>query len=293
MNLISPSDIKAETLINYFAENLGEVSICGPHHRTAYEDIGEIRADDTGKIHISVYRPGLYDILPEGLFHPINRFENLPPEEYQERFHEEYERQLQEETQARTFFSSVDSFLLRMSCLVARLKDSYSDSKMISDIICDRIPEDVLKNRFVRQSLTYLPMCRRLRGDRILIALMLRKVLFDEGVFLSEETVNELHCDERPRYMCSLDASGDGEDIYLGKEYAQSEVRYRVRYWNEEETSGDFLSFIDEMKVFESFINDFFMGIEESLKFDITTESLPVRLSDKFCMNYLDYNTNM
>lgn len=54
-----------------------------------------------------------------------------------------------------------------------------------------------------------------------------------------------------------------------------------------------FAMFLEEMKVYERFVNDFFVSICFRLQFDIETEAWPVRLSDEMCYNYLGHNTNL
>lgn len=98
-----PADISAEALLNYLSSGGRTVKLCGSHKRNAYEDIGSVTEDDDGRVTVSVVRNGMYDILPECLFHPVDRYENILANEYRERFAEECERQQGEETAARTF----------------------------------------------------------------------------------------------------------------------------------------------------------------------------------------------
>ncbi len=289
-----PSDIKVETLLNYFPQNRVSVNLCGLHKRNAYNDIANLDVNEQAIIDLSVARQGLYDVLPEALFHPIDRFENITANEYKERFQEEYEQQQIEENNARNFFRSFDQFLIGLNRVIATIKDSYSDTRVISEIIGDRLTEDYLANRFIRQALAFLPICRDIRGDKTLITLMLRNILLDENLLLATENISFTIKDSAPRYNYCLDTDNtEDNDTYLGNEFDENIITFDIAYWNEEECTDSFLQFITEMEVFEQFINDYFVSIESAVKFNIATDTLPVRISDENYYNYLDYNTNI
>lgn len=137
-----------------------------------------------------------------------------------------------------------------------------------------------------------MPICRRIRGDRNLITILLRKILSDEGIEMKLQEIPQLFMDKTPRYSSILDLD-NSENFYLGNEYIESVTEYEVKYWSEDDCDETFLTFISEIAEFERFINDYFVGIESSVKFNITTIDRPIRLSDNLYYNYLDYNTNI
>ena len=98
-----PSDIRAEIVGNYLEDIKKEFVFLGNHKRNAYEDILSISQDE-GVFKIELSRQGLYDILPEALFHPVDRFDNIPANMYKERFEEEVELQHIEEINCRVCF---------------------------------------------------------------------------------------------------------------------------------------------------------------------------------------------
>lgn len=299
MYLNIPSDIRAEIINNYLGAVRKEFIFRGNHKRNAYQDILSIlQEDNVCKIELS--RSGLYDILPEALFHPIDRFDNIPANEYKERFEEEVEQQRIEEENARTFFSLYDRFIFDLSSVVSQLKEcEYSDSHVLIDIICDSLSDKYSSNRFVSRIKEFTPHCKSSRGNASLITLMLRKVLADEGLKLVESTGRIAFEDKDPRYNYELNAGegpqipcGDSNDWYLGNCYDEDVLYYDIHYWNDDFCDESFLKIVEEIKVFEDFVNDFFMGVETAVHFNIYAMALPVRLSDELCCNYLDYNTN-
>lgn len=292
MQLNFPSDIRAEIVANYLSGEREEISFLGNHKRNAYEDILSVTREE-GTVRIGLSRSGLYDILPEALFHPIDRFDNIPANVYKERFAEEVELQHIEESNARSFFAIYDRFNFNLNAALSRIKDAYSDNGVLADIICDTMPERYRMNRFVNRCIEFTPRCRDIRGNSDSVTMMLRKVMADEGLRLTRVIDKPTFMDRNPRYDCSLSAVSDIEDLYLGNQFEEQVLRYEIHYWNEDYCDGSFLKFVEEIKVFEDFVNDYFMGIETSVDFNLSAESLPVRLSDELCYNYLGYNTNI
>lgn len=294
MALNLPLDISAETLLNYLPHDKCIVALKGTHKRNAYEEILSITQEGENLL-IELSREGLYDILPESLFHPVDRFENISANEYKEKFAEEYETQQAEEANARKFFAPFDRFILGMNCEVNRIKnDSYNDNSFLCGIICDSLPSEYRDNRFVKSMIPYMPLCSRMRGDKDLMTLALRKILLDEGISMTERHLPKTFTDQHPRYNSSLGISvNQSADLYLGCEYIESVTEYEITYWNDEECNDSFLSFISEMEVFEKFINDYFVSVEAMIRFRISTIALPTRLTDDLYYNYLGYNTNI
>lgn len=294
MHLVLPEDIRAEVINNYLGKVEKEISFVGSHKRNAYEDIASISQDE-GIIKIELSKQGLYDILPEALFHPIDRFDNIPANEYKERFAEEVEQQKTEEINARKFFSRYDSFVFELSSLVSDLKEKeYGDNSILSEIICDSLPKDYKTNRFVNLAIEFTPQCKSIRGNVSKITLMLRKIMAEEGLTLDPQIKLKNYIDTHPRYNCEIAKEDDAiADTYLGNTFYENTLLYDIHYWNDSFCNGSFLDFVNEIKVFEDFLNDYFMGIETSLHFNISAHTLPVRLSDEMCYNYLNYNTNI
>lgn len=193
MGYMFPSDISAEALMNYLPPECRTAALAGSHRRNAYGDVLSVAEKGDGMLRLVFSRDGLYDILPEALFHPVDRFESLPANEYRERFREECERQQAEEYAARDFFAAYDSYLLELMAAVGKVKDGYADNALLADIVGGHVEPSVRANRFVRRTWPYLPQCGRIRGNMALLSLMIRKVLFDEGLH-AETTVSTHRC---------------------------------------------------------------------------------------------------
>lgn len=296
MNRLSniPIDLRAEALLNYLPEEKWKVELKGSHKRNAYDDVLSVNFEED-EIKIELSRDGLYDILPEALFHPVDRFENIPPHEYKERFTQECEQQQSEEINARKYFRLFDNYILDLNCELDRIKEeTYEDNSFLSNILCDSLSENYSSNRFIKNLIPFIPFCSKIRGNIDFITLILRKILKDENISLNRESLPVIYKDENPQYNHNLDTVYiDQDTYYLGNEYIENVTIYEIKYWNESECNERFLDFVSEIDILEQFINDYFVGIESLIKFKISAIALPTRLSDKLYYNYLDYNTNL
>ena len=285
-----PTDINAEVLLEYYPKETFDVELKGLHKRNAYMDI--LNLEDKGeRMQLSLGRNSLYNSLPEFLFHPIDRFD-LPQHNQKERFAEEYANQEQEKENAYKFFAPIDLALLHQ-CVRARhhINSLTSGNKVLIDIISDCLSEKQKNNRFIKNSLEYLPYCKIIRGDRTLITMMLRKILMEEGIVVDINNNNKHFVDSAARYNTEIDS--ELSSLYVGAEFEQETLCYNVYYWNDEECNENFNSFVDDIEEYRMFVQDFFLSVESILEFNVCHDAPTLRLSDTTIYNYLNYNTNI
>jgi hypothetical protein len=212
--------------------------------------------------------------------------------EDEKRFYEEYKQEEKEREDAYKFFAPMDLLLLIMRLKVReRLLEYTETNKILHDILSDSLSEKQKNNRFIRQAIPFLPSCKQIRGDKTLITLMLRKIFMEEGLLLEIHRDVQTNEDAEPRYDESLDASLDS--LYVGNRYDQLVTNYDLHYWSQDDCDEHFLQFVKEVEEFRSFVQDYFMSIEEILRFDISNDGPTLRLSDDMVYNYLNYNTNI
>lgn len=287
-----PEDINVEILLSYLKEGQCKVTLNGLHKRNSYNDIIETEELTDGSMVVSVGRLSLYNSLPEYMFHPVDRFDNLPKYEEKERFQEELDKQQEEIKNAFGFFAPIDLLLLKLRADVrSKLQPFCSDDIIMQQIIGDELTPEQRANRFIRQLLSFLPQCKYIRGNHTLITLMLRKVFMEEGLFMESEQKKRTFSDASPRYEQQLDMElGEG---YVGNIYDDMLTVYTVYYWSDDVCGNEFLKFIDEVEQLRFFIKDYFLSVEEDIRFNITHDDPPLRLSDEVFYNYLNYNTNI
>ena len=265
----------------------------GLHKRNSYKDIINYEETPDGKTEFHVGRNGLYNSLPEYMFHPINRFDNIPERERKERFAEEYAKQELEKENAHKFFSPIDVLLLDLKTKVKeKINQLSSDNIFIQNIIGDTLTEKEKSNRFIQRTIPFLPNCKRIRGNKTLITFMLRKVLFEEGLSLNiENIVSEIH-DKEPQYNSKIE-DFQLNSMYLGNEFSENIMTFTINYWSDEECSEHFNLFLEELETYRLFIKDYFFSIEDELCFHINSDYPTLRLADDIIYNYLNYNTNL
>lgn len=288
-----PDDINIEDILSYLPKESYRVSVNGLHKRNSYKDIINYEETPDGKTEFHVGRNGLYNSLPEYMFHPINRFDNIPERERKERFAEEYAKQELEKENAHKFFSPIDVLLLDLKTKVKeKINQLSSDNIFIQNIIGDTLTEKEKSNRFIQRTIPFLPNCKRIRGNKTLITFMLRKVLFEEGLSLNKENiVSEIH-DKEPQYNSKIE-DFQLNSMYLGNEFSENIMTFTINYWSDEECSEHFNLFLEDLETYRLFIKDYFFSIEDELCFHINSDYPTLRLADDIIYNYLNYNTNL
>ena len=288
-----PADLNAELLLNYFPQGKFRISLQGLHKRNSYGDIIEVEdMVDKDAIHATLGRMSIYNSLPEYMFHPVDRFDNLPVNNESEAFHNEVDKQEQEIADAFRFFSPIDVLLFHLRSNVREQIEKYTCGDVVmQQILGDRLTEKQRANRFIRQFVPFLPQCKYIRGNRSLLTFLLRKVLLEEGLRVEIKQEMSNFTDKHPRYDNQVDAVLG--DSYVDNSYFENVTVYSISYWSDEECSEKFLSFIDDMEELRLFLRDYFLFVEDELVFHITQDYPPLRLNDEKIYNYLNYNTNI
>lgn len=289
-----PPDINIELLLSYFQEGTFKIHFKGLHKRNVYNDIVDIEEQPDGTLLVGIGRNSIYNSLPEYLFHPIDRFNNLPRLEEKERFAEEYEKQEQEKEHAYCFFAPLDILLLKSKVEARERLQAYTNSnKVLSDIILDdqhQLTEEQTDNRFIAQAIPFLIYCKYIRGNKTLLTLLLRKIFKNEELeidILEEDTVNS---DTSPRYADGL--NGMLNETFVGNVYDETVITYNIHYWPEV-CDEHFLQLVREIDSFRRFVEAYFLSVEHALHFNITDNTQILKLSDDVDFNFLSYNTNL
>lgn len=287
-----PDDINVEVLLPYFPEGMCKVIFKGLHKRNSYCDLLDVEEKKDGSLVLSVGRNSLYNMLPEYMFHPIDRFDNIPVSEARKLYDEEIEKQEKEKERAYRFFAPIDLLLLKLRTDIReKMRNFIEGNKVLIDVLADRLTDEQKSNRFIKKSLPFMPSCKHIRGDKTLLTLLLRKIFLDEGINIEIHGKCETFADDHPRYEDSLGCEiGAG---FVGNRYEDYVTQYDVHYWSDDDCDENFLTFVNEVEPFRLFIQDYFMSVEEILKFDISKDEAPLRLSDEIVYNYLNYNTNI
>lgn len=287
-----PPDINVEVLLPYYPDGHCRVELSGMHKRNTYNDIIETQELSDDELLVTLGRNSLYNSLPEFMFHPIDRFDNLPKYEEKDRFLEQLDMQQEEIEKAYQFFNPIDLLLLKLRADTRTGLEHYAeDNVVLQQIIGDELTEEQRKNRFISPMLHFLPYCKMIRGNRTMLTLLLRKVFMEEGMKIDIVHEERDFTDEAPRYGQEVGMVLD--DSYLGNQYCDNVITYVIYYWNEDEAGKTFLQFMSDVEELRVFLKDYFLSVEEDLRFNVSHDEPPLRLSDEVFYNYLNYNTNI
>lgn len=287
-----PEDIKIEALLEYLPEDSFVLRLCGLHKRNACKDL--LRSDMSvgGRQIFELAKMGLYDSLPEYIFHTSYRFDKMRGKGLREEFLEEVSRQEKEKEDAIAFFRPVDIPLLHLKKETYLNKVSLtSHNAVLLNMLGDRLTPEQTQNRFIQKTLQFLPQAKDIRGNETLLTILLRKIFKEENLELSPLCEVQLLADETPRYEDSV--GGEIGTVYAGNKYEASVICYNLRYWSEEACDDAFPTFIEEMEVYRLFLRDWFLSVEEDLAFRIEDLASAIWLSDTTIKNYLNFNTNL
>lgn len=287
-----PEDINVELLLSYYPYGKCKVEFKGFHKRNSYKDIIDAKENRDGTIMLGLGRNSLYNALPEYLFHPIDRFGSLANKEGKDRFDEEYQKQEEERETAYKFFAPIDLLLLKLRMAIREHFEEYAENnKILIDILNDRLTEEQRSNRFIKQVLPFFPSFKSIRGNRTLLTLMLRKIFMEEGLRIEAHRKVVTYTDPKPRY-----ADEPGfiiEECYVGNTFDELTTIYDIHYWSDDYCDENFMHFIHEIDDLQSFLQDYLISVEETIRFNIWKNDAPLRLSDQVVYNYLNYNTNL
>jgi len=219
-------DIKAEVIMadlidkGLEPENIVVVNQ-GTFSRNYSRDITRIHPDTARNllmIHIS--RDSLYDVLPEGLFHEVSRFNNKDADERKI----EFKKQKQEEINARMFFLPFDHEMFFQSIrlelqLFDIFRDPLSEFKQLFKF------ERSFPEHYIRRFLGFLPFSDDIKGDIELTAFCLSELLQKEVEYSSCYRTVELKMDS----MDHDQQAGNilGEDLVCGDHYEEEILSWK------------------------------------------------------------------
>lgn len=299
---ILPEDINIEVLLACLPEKSYRLKMGGMHHRNVTHDVLSFEKEHDGAYAFTVGRSSLYDMMPEVMFHPIDRFKGIVGDNQEKAFKEELARQEEEITQAQRFFAPFDVLLLKLRTEVREeVRQKTEGNQALIDVLFDPIQNDVLcksihpewrSNRFIRSTLMFVPHAKRIRGNNTFLSLMLRKIFFNESLNVKVKIECCTLEDKIPRYQHRLDGKlGEG---FVGTQYEDVVPKVTMIFWLDKECREGFNTFLDELETFRRFVQYCFVSLEQQLVFDVSTIVRKLFLSDdKEHYHYLGYNTNL
>ena len=171
-------DVMAEAVIADLLEqkidiNDIEVVYDGAFERNYKKDLIDMSVDMVGKvISLHISRNGLYDNLPEGLFHTITSYSRVEGDDRKN----EFKKQKQEEEKARKFFNPFDK-----EFFFQKVKLEIETRKLLENPFTEIekwFPnESKIPQKYFRRLVNYLPFTSKIKGDLELTAQCLSEII--------------------------------------------------------------------------------------------------------------------
>jgi len=299
-------ELSLEELYSYIVAGSRDVpgSVCrilfpGDHRRNVCRDINRFekteRRDEDGRVSflylIESGRRSLYDALPEYMFHDVDTFSGIPDRDRMDRFHNECDIIENKTMDARKFLAPLDAVLFNIGLETKERIRKYASSDIIlQDIISGNLREECTDNEFIGKLIPFLVYSKFIRGNKVLISMLLRKLLGEEGLKVEHISKDMYRQDEAPRYDVSLEDSLNS--VFFGNGFCETGDVYKIHYWSDEECHGDFHRFLEKMEQFRSVVQDYFFSVEDTVEFEICSGDPMPALSETSCC-FLNYNTNI
>jgi len=197
-----PPEIRAEVLINHIsAGNPGKITnkifYQGIFKRNYLNDILHVEQKEYVNQSENLFyinRDGFYDRLPEGLFHPIDRFVNLSSKNNGKLFSEEYEKQKKEIDHSRKFFQPFENELFTINLKIDDVLSKWLDNPVdyiFTRFLNDRVTSDI-SALHRKRIIPFLPTFSGIRGNIHKLIFFLRAVLQSDVIIEQKEGIRSM-----------------------------------------------------------------------------------------------------
>lgn len=283
------------------------VSFIGQHKRNWSKDISDVEylnlKNGEEKVQVKINQDGIFDSLPEVLFHKIQN-ENI---DSGEEMANESKNLRAEEKEARSFFMPMENEIFSQNIKLANNETSILKN-IHSDLLHGLIPDfwkidSSISKEFANKIISVLPLAYKIAGDFDLTAQCLSYIL-NEKVELETNTTNNINSEEKYSDMNSsgsnsgiLGYSALGIDTVCGQSENDFSYQLDVKIGPLENISAhDCLESGPIYKVLNCFY-DYFIPVELTVntQFRMDSESNYLLLSEDgdFHQSYLGMNTEI
>lgn len=238
----------------------------GVHERTAKGDDLIVSASTSSKRHqlkYSLKRDSLYHILPEYLFHPLDRYADTDGDK--EEFVKRRKAQKDIESDALEYFYPFDkSFQLLRTSFQDKLNNEILNNKLF---IVDFITENYNVNKnnlFIKGAYPCIIWLRNNRGVKNLLEVAI-KYAFHDSInsynLTSGEQSSPIDADS-----CHISLDGEIDDLFCGPRYYYLEESINVEYQTEIISEAQIQQLTAEIREFEEFFNAWFLTQNQIIK---------------------------
>lgn len=267
----------------------------GVHERTAKGDNLTVSVISSTKRHLIKYslkRESLYHILPEYLFHPLDRYADTDGD--MEEFLKRRKAQKEIEGLALDYFYPFDR---EFQNLRTRFQDRLNheilnNNLFIVDFITDGFKVN-RKNKFIMNVYPCLVWLRNNRGVRKLIEVAIKYAFMDSLNHF--QTIYEEGSDLIDTDSCHISLDGMIDDLFCGPEYYFPEERIYVEYQTDITSEKAITGLSESIAEFKTFFKSWFLTHNQSIdiRFGDYTRQPVLETGSTGNNLYLGYNTQL
>jgi hypothetical protein len=224
-----PVTLKAEPLINTYLDYNSELPVFqidfkGSFQRNYLNDISNVEIHKKSSANVAatkvvLNRDGIYDKLPEGVFHEIDRFVKLGSSGNQKAFKEEYEKQKNEIEYSRKFFNPFDNLFFDLSLQIDQLfsVQTANFQRTIYDFYSSGKSGFSLSEFHLNKIVSFLPFLSKIRANIDHLRFFLT-YLFDSEIFIEQVESIKSHQFSSHTYNV-LNQAYLSRNMYCGNHY--------------------------------------------------------------------------
>lgn len=292
MKVNIPDNLNAEIVIALLKNRAKEYSVVskGIFERNFAGDLlgYEERSDS---IEFTVSRDGLYHLLPEALFHRVDRFKNITGKDHAERFEKSRLEQEAEKKAATDLFKPFDNELFHRRVeyqeainRIFKHKPLFQSYWMIDD---KELFKAYLANPYTRKALYFLPHAATIRGDKIKIKLVLKQIL-GKAITLEKLVFTKLYKDDRTEEPDALPLG----DAVCDTTFYDTCFLLSVRVLQPVPELLEAEAHETQLREFCDFFCNYFLPVEEEMAIEIADPFLEPAFDDEQPL-FLEYNTQL
>lgn len=265
------ADVAMAVIKSIVGQYTGEEPLCsyelkGVSERTSLGDVltSTVKSKNhRPRLYFSLKRDSIYHILPEYLFHPLDRY--LGTEGDSEEFDKRYKEQEEQERSALIYFRPFDAKYQELRIAYQQWLDNhvFMNNQFIAGYLTKGYPYN-RENPFIHAVIPCLPWIRNYRGNEGMITTSLRYVfcgnaeIMKMGIEIPISLTGDVHF--------TLDGTID--DLYCGASSIVLQRVWQVRYQTEIKTKDDLLKLQCLVGEFRQFYQEWFLSVEEVLEIE-------------------------
>lgn len=267
----------------------------GVHERTAVGDELQItlrgRQRKSSLLKYTLKRDSLYHILPEYLFHPLDRYAGCDQDE--DEFLKRYKQQEEMTENALAYFYPYDKVFQELRTKFQHYLNNHilAGNLFIVDFITEGFQVN-LANKFIRSVYPCILWLRQYRGYENAIRTALKFAFTNQIISCRTEWIKEQTALSE---YCHYHLAGTLDELFCGETFLDNVYRFEIKYQIEIHTKEQIAQLTLEIEEFRHFFQDWFLNIEQRLHIAFGDwKKVPLIESHKNGSGlFLNYNTQL